>query len=129
MNRELKLSEDFRDFPRLFDFSKLLDLKKFTNSMKYFMEKIKLKYFIEKMKYCRYDMMSNSWIRFKNKSKVPRRRTAIFKLIGPCKILSHGQKVHDTSKVTLIITLIIHYFVQSKSYEIMRLVKLFNHKS
>jgi len=51
MNRELKLSEDFRDFPRLFDFSKLLDLKKFTNSMKYFMEKIKLKYFIEKMKY------------------------------------------------------------------------------
>ena len=90
--------------------------------MKYFMEKIKLKYFIEKMKYC-------GWIRFKNKSKVPRRRTAIFKLIGPCKILSHGQKVHDTSKVTLIITLIIHYFVQSKSYEIRRLVKLFNHKS
>ena len=101
-------------------------MKYFIEKMKYFMEK--MKYFIEKMKYCRYDMMSNSWIRFKNKSKVPR-RTAIFKLIGPCKILSRGQKVHDTSKVTLIIILIIHYFVQSKSYEIMRLVKMFNHKS
>ena len=102
-------------------------MKYFMEKMKYFMEK--LKYFIEKMKYCGYDMMSTSWIRLKKKSKAPRRRTAIFKLIGPCKILSHSQKVHDTSKVTLIITLIIHYFVQSKSYEIMRLVKMFNHKS
>ena len=50
------------------------DLKKFMNSMKYFMEK--MKYFMDKMK---------------NQSKVPRR--TIFKLVGPCEIFSHGQKL------------------------------------
>ena len=54
--------------------------------MKYFMEN--MKYFIEKMKYCDVDKMSTSWM--KNKNKVPR-TTTIFKLVGLCVILSHGQ--------------------------------------
>ena len=91
-DRELKLSETFRDFPRL------SDLKKFMISMKYFMEKMKyfmetMKYFIEKMKCCGSDEYFMD--KMMNKSKVPTRTTTIFKLVGPCdcEIPSHGQQV------------------------------------
>ena len=43
--------------------------------------------------------------KMKNKSKVP---TTIFKLVGPCEILSHGHKVTSTVFDPYVIHLKIH---------------------
>ena len=76
-----RLSEICRDFSRLFETFKSQKVHEFNEVL-----------------YGKDEVLWIKWVlmeKMKNKSKVlitPRRRTTIFKLVGLCDILSHGQK-------------------------------------